>query len=284
MGVFDLQIGAMIEEIPCKYQELIMIKKIQIGDVPFPIINYDDAIEVYQEWINARTAHQVCIVNVHTLVTAMRESSFRLIMQEASMNTMDGQPLKWYANTVCHADVNERVCGPELMLRCLDQGVDKGWRHYFLGGRPEVLSTLQLRVQERFPGVNIVGSYSPPFRPITDIEESETVTQINETNADFLWVGLGAPRQEQWIHRNLHRLNVPVCVGVGAAFDFHAGTVKRAPAWMQKAGLEWLFRACADPRLFRRYLDTNPQFLWMLVWDSVRVRLFRQTVACDDQI
>lgn len=254
---------------------------VQIGDVPFPIIDYVGAIEVFQKWINTRTAHQVCIVNVHTLITAMREHAFRTIMQEAGMNTMDGQPLKWYANAVCQAGMSDRVCGPELMLRCLEQGVERKWCHYFLGGKPEVLDTLESQVQERFPGVKIVGSYSPPFRPATETEEAETVARINDSDADILWVGLGAPRQEQWIHRNLHRLNVPVCIGVGAAFDFHAGYVLRAPSWMQTAGLEWLYRVSADPRLFRRYLDTNPPFLWMLFRDWFRVRILRLSGICD---
>jgi len=256
--------------------------KVNIGGVPFPVINYDKAIEIFQEWINERTAHQVCIVNVHTLVTAMRDSAFRTIMQEAGMNTMDGQPLKWYANAVCHAGMSDRVCGPELMLRCLQQGVEREWRHYFLGGRPEVLGILESRVRERFSGVKIVGSYSPPFRPATEAEETDIVKQINESKADILWVGLGAPRQEEWVYRNLHRLKVPVCVGVGAAFDFHAGSVTRAPSWMQKSGLEWLYRVVADPRLFRRYLATNPPFLWMFIRDWVKVRILRRTNICNN--
>jgi len=255
--------------------------KVHMGGVPFQVVNYDDAIDVFQGWINERAvSHQVCIVNVHTLVSAMREPAFRLIMQEAGMNTMDGQPLKWYANAVCQAGVNERVCGPELMLRCMEQGINKNWRHYFLGGQPEVLENLKSNIQARFPGVQVVGSYSPPFRPTTEVEEAEIVSRINESAADILWVGLGAPRQEQWIHRNLHRLTVPVCVGVGAAFDFHAGSITRAPSWMQSAGLEWLYRVFADPRLFRRYLDTNPPFLWMLIRDWVRVHVFRHSGVC----
>lgn len=246
----------------------------KIGGVPFPVINYDDAINIFQGWVDAHSVNQVCIVNVHTLVTAMRDSHFYEIMQNAGMNTMDGQPLKWYANLVCQAGMIDRVCGPELMLRCLEQGVEREWRHYFLGGRPEVLDILESRVQERFSGVKIVGSYSPPFRLATEAEETDIVKQINESKADILWVGLGAPRQEEWIHRNLHRLEVPVCVGVGAAFDFHAGSVTRAPSWMQKSGLEWLYRVVADPRLFRRYLATNPPFLWMFIRDWVKVRIF----------
>jgi len=257
-------------------------KIVNMADVSFPVINYDGAIKIFQQWIDERKpSQQVCIVNVHTLVSAMRNPAFRSIMQQAGMNTMDGQPLKWYANTVCQADVNERVCGPELMLRCLDQGVERGWQHYFLGGRPEVLESLESRVLQRFPGVQIAGSYSPPFRSVTDGEETEMIAHINASKANILWVGLGAPRQEQWIHRNLHRLTVPVCVGVGAAFDFHAGSITRAPSWMQSAGLEWLYRVIADPRLFRRYLDTNPPFLWMLIRDWVRVHVLRRSGICN---
>ncbi len=259
-----------------------MNKKIYMAGVPFPVIDYDRAIDIFKQWIDERKlSQQVCIVNVHTLVSAMREPSFREIMQQAGMNTMDGQPLKWYANAVCQAGLHERVCGPELMLRCLEKGVERDWQHYFLGGRSEVLENLKSRVKQRFSGVKIAGSYSPPFRPATDDEEVEMVAHINTSNADFLWVGLGAPRQEQWIHRNLHRLTVPVCVGVGAAFDFHAGSVRRAPLWMQSAGLEWLYRVFADPRLIRRYLDTNPAFLWMFIRDFISVRILQRPLKCD---
>lgn len=250
-----------------------MNSNIQISDLPFPIADYNDVIQTFQEWMNSHVAHQVCIVNVHTLVTAMREPAFHSIIREAAMATMDGQPLRWYANAVYQAGVKERICGPELMRRCLEYGIDRGWRHYLLGGRPEVLETLEVRLQDNFPGLGIAGSYSPPFRPATESEEAETVARINDSGADILWVGLGAPRQEQWIHRNLHCLTVPVCVGVGAAFDFHAGTIRRAPSWMQSVGLEWLYRVYVDPRLFRRYLDTNPPFLLMFMRDWVRVRL-----------
>lgn len=257
-----------------------MHAKLNVKGVSFPVIDYDDAMELFSQWMTTRTAHQVCIVNVHTLVTAMREPAFHAIIRASALATMDGQPLKWYANAVCGAGVKERVCGPELMLRCLARGVAKGWRHFLLGGRPEVLNHLETRIQERFPGARIVGTYSPPFRPATESEEAEVVARINQTDADILWVGLGAPRQEQWIHRNLGRLRVPVCVGVGAAFDFHAGSVSRAPAWMQSAGLEWLYRSCADPRLIHRYFDTNPPFLWMLIRDWFRVRFLRQSGVC----
>jgi len=252
---------------------------VQIGGVSFPVINYSDAIQTFQEWIDGNTVHQVCIVNVHVLVTAMRDSNIHQIMQQAAMVTMDGQPLRWYANAVHRAGMRDRVCGPELMIRCFKQGVERDWRHYLLGGQPEVLKALEMQLQECCPGVSIVGSYSPPFREMTEDEEAQIIAHINASGTDFLWVGLGAPRQEQWIYRNLHHLTVPVCIGVGAAFDFHAGAIRRAPTWMQQMGLEWLYRVWADPRLFSRYLDTNPSFLWMLMRDWVRVRLFRQTIG-----
>lgn len=253
---------------------------VSIGGIPFPVTDYDRVMATFQDWMCSRHAHQVCIVNVHTLITAMREPEFHDIMREAAMATMDGLPLTWYANAVCRAGVRDRVCGPELMWRCMWQGVERGWKHYLYGSRPDVLQALTVRVMEGAPGVQIVGSHSPPFRKMTEAEELEDVARINASGADILWVGLGAPRQEQWIYRNLHRLTVPVCVGVGAAFDFHAGSIRRAPARMQALGLEWLYRVYADPRLFRRYLDTNPPFLWMLIRDWVRVRLLRQVDRC----
>jgi len=257
------------------------MSSVYIGGVPFPVTDYDGVLRMFQEWMTSRVAHQVCIVNVHTLVTAIREPDFHKIMSNADMATIDGQPLRWYANIVCHAGVRERVSGPELMLRCFELGVERGWRHYLYGGRSDVLQTLNKQLTERFTGAQIVGSYSPPFRQQTEEEECQAIENINGSGADILWVGLGAPHQEQWICRNLHNLTVPVCVGVGAAFDFHSGAIRRAPSWMQAAGLEWLFRACADPRLFRRYWDTNPTFLWMLLRDWVRVRLLRRMNICN---
>ena len=152
-----------------------MSRKVHIGGVPFPIVDYDNAIQDFGQWMRSGVAHQVCIVNVHTLVTAMRDLSFHTIVREAAMATMDGQPLRWYANVVCGAQVKGRVCGPELMHRCLEQGNKQKWRHYLLGGRPEVLEALEKRLHERYPGVCIAGSYSPPFRPATEAEEAEIV-------------------------------------------------------------------------------------------------------------
>jgi N-acetylglucosaminyldiphosphoundecaprenol N-acetyl-beta-D-mannosaminyltransferase len=245
---------------------------IYIGDIPFIRLDYESTMELFSQWRRVNTARQVCIVNVHTLVTAHRDPGLKRVMHSAALNTMDGQPLRWYANLVRKARLSDRVCGPELMLRCLDKGRQQGWKHYLLGGKKEVLQTLEDRIKKEFPGTDIVGAESPPFRPLTESEDRELVERINVSGADFLWVGLGAPKQEFWISDHLERLKTPINIGVGAAFDFHAGEIDRAPAWMQRLGLEWVHRIVHDPRLWSRYLSTNPPFLWMLVRDFFKYR------------
>jgi len=157
------------------------------------------------------------------------------------------------------------------MLRCLDQGRSHGWKHFFLGGKEEVLTDLVSAMQSRFPGVDIVGWHSPPFRPLSDEEDAQLVELINQHQPDFLWVGLGAPKQEKWIAAHLAKIKAPVQIGVGAAFDFHSGHVLRAPLWMQKSGLEWLYRMLQDRRLIKRYCATNPVFLALFFRDFIVV-------------
>jgi N-acetylglucosaminyldiphosphoundecaprenol N-acetyl-beta-D-mannosaminyltransferase len=249
-------------------------REVRIRGLPFLVVGYADVLERFSGWLRSdRAPRQVCTVNVHTFVTSMGLPALRRVYDRAAVLTLDGQPLRWYANLVEGAGVPETVAGPELMLRCLDRGRAEGWRHYLLGGRPEVLADLERRMLARFPGVRIVGTHSPPFRALTPAEEAALVARINESGADFLWVGLGAPKQEIWIDAHLREVRVPVQIGVGAAFDFWSGAVPRAPGWMQRAGLEWLYRLWQDPRLWRRYLATNPVFLGILAADLLRSRL-----------
>jgi N-acetylglucosaminyldiphosphoundecaprenol N-acetyl-beta-D-mannosaminyltransferase len=176
---------------------------------------------------------------------------------------MDGVPLLWYANLVHGANAKDRVCGPDLMLKCLDQGRNVGWKHYFLGGRPQVLTDLVEKMHRDFPGVEIVGWHSPPFRALSPEEDDALIQQINAAKPDFLWLGLGAPKQEKWIAAHLPHIHASVQVGVGAAFDFHSGHIDRAPDWMQSYGMEWIYRMLKDRRLIKRYATTNPIFLWL---------------------
>jgi len=248
---------------------------VNILGLSFPVLDYQYSLELFQHWVKSGVPHQVCIANVHTVVTSLTDKDLRGINQH-SLITMDGLPLVWYARVVHKAKIKERVCGPELMLRCLDQGRAHGWKHFFLGGKDEVLTGLVSSMQSRYPGVNIVGWHSPPFRPLSIEEDEQLVALINEHQPDFLWVGLGAPKQEKWIAAHLTKVNAPVQVGVGAAFDFHSGHVRRAPLWMQKSGLEWLYRMLQDRRLIKRYCATNPVFLALFLRDFVVVRCIKK--------
>lgn len=252
-------------------------KPLYILGVNFPKLDYTSALALFDSWIKAKSPHQVCIANVHTIISCQSDFELRDINNQA-LATMDGLPLVWYANRVLDAGVS-RVCGPDLMLRCLDLGREKGWRHYFLGGKPEVLEDLQQMMQAAYPGVRIVGAYSPPFRPLSEAEDQALVDRINAAEPDFLWVGLGAPKQEKWIASHLGRVRAPVQLGVGAAFDFHSGHVNRAPLWMQKCGLEWFYRMCMDRRLIKRYLTTNPIFLALFARDWLRFKVLKRPAA-----
>jgi N-acetylglucosaminyldiphosphoundecaprenol N-acetyl-beta-D-mannosaminyltransferase len=251
--------------------------KVNILGLSFPFTDYKDTLSLFTQWIASREPHQVCIANVHTIVTSLSDTKLKEI-NNRSFITMDGLPLVWYARAVHKAKIKERVCGPELMLRCLGQGCEHGWKHFFLGGKEEVLTDLVDAMQSRFPGVDIAGWHSPPFRPLSSEEDNQLVDMINQHQPDFLWVGLGAPKQEKWIASHLTKINAPVQIGVGAAFDFHSGHIKRAPLWMQKYGLEWLFRMLQDRRLIKRYFATNPVFLAFFIRDYITVNFRKRFI------
>ena len=186
---------------------------------------------------------------------------------------MDGQPLVWLSKLLGFKE-SERVAGPDLMQELCRLSPEKGYRHFFYGGAEGIPERLKTMFEETYPGIKIVGTFSPPFRPLTREEDENVVKLINDSKPDFLWVGLGAPKQEQWIADHLDRIQAPVQVGVGAAFDFFTGNVLRAPVWMQRAGLEWLFRLLKEPRrLWKRYFIYNTMFLFCLIPEILRHKL-----------
>jgi len=179
--------------------------------------------------------------------------------------TPDGMPLVWVAHLSGHPDV-ERVYGPDLMLEMCRASVSAGHRHFFYGGAPGVAQRLGDRLSARFPGLIVAGCHTPPYRDATAEEDEALVREIDAARADIVWVGLSTPKQERWMARHVGRVSAPVLVGVGAAFDFHAGLKKQAPRWMQRSGLEWSFRLVTEPRrLWKRYARNNPEFLWRIV-------------------
>ena len=236
------------------------------------------------DWMDAAVEHDepgyICVAATHTVMVCQEDPDFRDAVLGASLTLPDGQPLVWAMNALGH-DLEDRVYGPDLMAQYCERSAETGVRMYLYGGRNQgALVQLALNLRRRYPGVKIVGGYSPPFRDLSREESDAVVAEINATKADVVWVGIGAPKQEKWMAAMRDRLDAPVLVGVGAAFDFHAGLVPQAPSWMQSAGLEWAYRLMQEPRrLWRRYARYNPRFVagFLAQWLRYRLGPGRQT-------
>lgn len=225
-------------------------------------VTMSQALETIADWLLRREQHYVCVTGVHGIMESQRDEELRQIHNRAGLVTPDGMPLVWLSRLSGQSHV-ERVYGPDLMLACCRRSVLEGYRHFFYGGGKGVAQRLAERLGSRYPGLRVAGTHTPPFRPLSAAEDQAIVRQINESAPDIVWVGLSTPKQELWMNAHVGRLNAPVLIGVGAAFDFHAGLKKQAPGWMQRTGLEWLFRLGTEPRrLWRRYLRNNPAFIW----------------------
>lgn len=233
-----------------------------------------DAVKSVTRWVERRSRSYVCVADVHSVVRCQDDPALKALYNDAGMVVTDGMPLVWLARRAGYGAV-ERVYGPDLMLELCALSVERGWRHAFYGATDEVLAKLRSRLEARFTGLQVVDCQAPPFRPLTEEEDRVAVERINASRPDILWVGLGAPKQERWMAGHRDRLDVPVMIGVGAAFDFHAGTKPQAPRWMQRNGLEWLFRLATEPRrLARRYAVHNTRFLWLIAQQHLGLRAF----------
>lgn len=237
-------------------------------------INPAMALEQIDRWIAGREHHYVCVTGVHGVMESQRAAQVKQIHNRAGLVTPDGMPLVWISRLSGSRHV-DRVYGPDLMLAVCGRSTERGYRHFLYGGRGGVAERLSSRLRERFPRLQVVGTYCPPFRPLTDEEDEDVVRLINRSGADIVWVGLSTPKQERWMAAHLGRIEAPVMVGVGAAFDFHAGLVPQAPRWIQRSGLEWLFRLLVDPRrLWRRYLLNNPVFVTLVLLQLLGLRTY----------
>jgi N-acetylglucosaminyldiphosphoundecaprenol N-acetyl-beta-D-mannosaminyltransferase len=245
------------------------IPRTNVLGVEVSAINMMMALSTIEEWIARRESHYVCVTGVHGVMESWRDEELRRIHNAAGLVTPDGMPLVWLSRLMGFHHV-ERVYGPDLMLRVCERAAKKGHRQFFYGGAPGVGEKLACHLQSRFIGLQVSGIYSPPFRPLSPGEDEAVIKHINVAQPDIVWVGLSTPKQERWMSEHIGRLNVPVLIGVGAAFDFHAGLKRQAPHWIQKNGLEWLFRLATEPRrLWRRYLINNPQFLWLILLQAL---------------
>jgi N-acetylglucosaminyldiphosphoundecaprenol N-acetyl-beta-D-mannosaminyltransferase len=222
-------------------------------------------------WAGSGQGHAVHLVNAGTLSLARHDEGLTELLARADLNLTDGMPLVWIARKLGLEHMQERVYGPDLMLAVLEQGLDSGVRHYLYGSTPEVVEQLATSLRDRFPGLQIVGVESPPFRALQADEKTEMVARVRDSNADIVWVGLGTPRQDVFVDEFRDQLGAAL-IAIGAAFDFHSGNKKQAPAWMQKAGLEWLHRLGSEPRrLWKRYLVGNTQFVWGVLRDKPKL-------------
>jgi N-acetylglucosaminyldiphosphoundecaprenol N-acetyl-beta-D-mannosaminyltransferase len=239
--------------------------RISILGVNISDVNLDSACKMVEVWIKNRQKNYVCVAPVATLVDCRRQPSYREVVNAAGMVTPDGMPVVWLAKAKGYSNV-ERTYGPDLMrVICLRPGL----RHYFFGGSNETIRLLEESLKKEVPNINIVGMHSPPFRIEATIEDNSVLNSINQTKPDILWVGLGSPKQDFWMSLNRPFLDVPVMIGVGAAFDFIAGVKPQAPTWMRRMGFEWLFRLCCEPRrLWKRYLIGNSLFIYYLIKDA----------------
>jgi len=235
-------------------------------------LNISAAVSKIEEWLSPESkkkSRYVCISNVNNVVEAQKNPLFKRIQNEADLSVCDGMPLVWLAR-LKGLKLKERVYGLALMQQILREGEKKGYRNYFYGSTEGVLKAMVLKIRSQYPKLEICGFYSPAFRPLTETEKESIAKDINDSGADIVWVGLGCPKQEIWMHEFKDRLSFPVLIGVGAAFDFLAGTKKQAPAFIQKSGFEWLFRLCCEPkRLWRRYLINNSIFLILLLKELI---------------
>jgi N-acetylglucosaminyldiphosphoundecaprenol N-acetyl-beta-D-mannosaminyltransferase len=235
-------------------------------------INPDMAVDTIDGWIAEGRQSYVCVTGVHGVIESQSDQDLRRIVNQAGLVTPDGMPLVWVSRLRNNRSVS-RVYGPDLMAEVCAKSVAKGHRHFLYGGAPGVAERLADQLRQRYPGIEIAGLYVPPFRPLTPAEDEAVIEQINASKADIVWVGLSTPKQEYWMAAHLGRLDACVMVGVGAAFDFLAGVKTQAPRWMQRSGLEWLYRLVTEPRrLWRRYLTIVPLFLIFITLESLGLR------------
>ena len=235
-----------------------------IMGVNIAAINMSWLIGFTKEYIKELSGDYLCVSNVHTTVMSYDDETYCAVQNGGIMAIPDGGPLSSVGRKRGFSQM-ERTTGPDYLKEILKISAKEGYRHFFYGSTEETLEKLKKHLELEYPGVQVAGMYSPPFRTLTVEEDAEIKEMMNESQADFIWIGLGAPKQERWMAEHQGQVE-GFMVGVGAAFDYLAGNIERAPMWMQKANLEWLYRLLQEPkRLFKRYFYTNTKFIWNAV-------------------
>ena len=236
-------------------------ERVNVLGVGVSVLNMETAMAAITGAIDARRKGYICVTGVHGVSEAQSDPEFRKILNQSFLCTPDGMPLVWVGRFRGHQEM-DRVYGPDLMLAVMEESEKRGWRHFFYGGANGAAEALRQRLLKKFPRLQVVGVYEPPFRPLDKTERRQLGELTAAARPDIFWVGLSTPKQERFMAEHLAELDTTLMAGVGAAFDFHAGRVAQAPRWMQRSGLEWFFRLCSEPRrLWKRYFKNNPLFL-----------------------
>lgn len=239
--------------------------RVNILGVGVSAVNMESALRETELLLDRREQGYICVTGVHGIMEAQSDEGFRDILNDSFMTTPDGMPTVWLGRIHGFTQMS-RVYGPDYMLGLCKRSVVKGYRHFLYGGKPGVAEELRDELTRKFPGLQIVGTYTPPFRPLSPEEEHDLRSQLEASRADVLWCGLSTPKQERFMAAYCHRMPVKLMVGVGAAFDLLSGNLSEAPDWMKQAGLQWLYRLIKEPRrLWRRYLLNNPKFTWLIL-------------------
>jgi len=259
-------------------QEMAWHQYLPVLGVPVSALTMEDLLTTIDGWIVGGECHYICTLDVHALIESQSAADVRQIYQSASIVTPDGMPLVWLLRGAGFRRA-DRICGPDLMPALFERSQLRGWRHFLYGSSEATLALMKANLAARFPDANIVGCESPPYRELTSREKWDTAGRLNDFSPDIVWVGLGAPKQDRWMAEYRAKLNAPVLIGVGAAFDMMAGTIKRAPRFVQRSGCEWAFRVVQEPRrLWKRYLISNSRFAMLMLDEGLRQLLNRRPV------
>jgi N-acetylglucosaminyldiphosphoundecaprenol N-acetyl-beta-D-mannosaminyltransferase len=250
------------------------VERVNVLGVGVSVLNLDRALAVMADAIAKRRKGYITVTGVHGVTEAQDDAEFRRILNGSFLCTPDGMPMVWMGKLAGHKEM-DRVYGPDLMELICEKGVGLGWKQFFYGGAPGVAEELKGKLERRFPGMQVVGTFTPPFRALNAEEERALVEQVAQAKPDLFWVGLSTPKQERFMAAFLPKLETTLMVGVGAAFDFHAGRVKQAPRWIQRSGLEWAYRVWQEPRrLWKRYARNNPLFVARVILQKTGLRKY----------
>jgi N-acetylglucosaminyldiphosphoundecaprenol N-acetyl-beta-D-mannosaminyltransferase len=250
------------------------VPRANVLGVAVSAIDLESAVSLASRWIDAGDPGYICLTGVHGVMEAKADAAFRHILNSATINAPDGMPMTWVGRLQGFRQM-DRVFGPDFMATMCRLSVQRGYRHFLYGGQPGVAELLRENLHAKFPGIQICGTHTPPLTSLTPEQEREIIDRVRESKPHIVWVGLGTPKQERFMAQYVDRFQVPLLVGVGAAFDYHTGRIRDCSDWIKRAGLQWAHRTMQDPaRLWKRYLRNNPTFLWHIAIQLSRMRSY----------